>query len=102
MFQPQMAEADKQFNGLIFDRRRAIRRCVAGLIAPNNFASQRQISNCSLGYSIKCKYRLTETRSFCQSYVAGNAGAINTITEMLKQLRRYVVSQTVARIVHGA
>ena len=46
--------------------------------------------------------RQAMARRLGQAHIARNAGAIQPIAKMLLQLRRYIVGQTVARIIHGA
>src|SRR5690554_1126386 len=64
-----------------------------GIIAPQYLSGQGQIGDGAFGLTIKGHYRLTKAWRFGETNIAGNTGAVNTITKVLDQLGGDIVSQ---------
>src|SRR5256885_16751224 len=56
----------------------------------------------AFAFPIEIHGRSAEARRFGEPYIAGNHGLVHLLAEVLLQLRRHLLRERIARIVHGS
>ena len=72
------------------------------LVATDHFSGERQVGQRAARILVVQQHRLAETRRLGQAHVARDHRAEHLFAEVLDELRRHLVGEVVARVVHGA